>query len=84
MIILPRQARDKHRESTQKRVPFFLAGSDHPTFDALAKMGSKLTGYAQVFGHFYQGPVDMSPGGECAWAYQHRGIWVRNKTTPRQ
>ena len=23
-IILPRQARDKHRESTQKRLPFFL------------------------------------------------------------
>ena len=27
MIVLPRQARDKHRESTQKRVPFSCSGS---------------------------------------------------------
>jgi hypothetical protein len=27
VIILPRQARDEHRESTQKRVPFFVAAA---------------------------------------------------------
>eukprot|EP01043_Picozoa_sp_COSAG02_P036651 COSAG02_NODE_2699_length_8207_cov_2.313518_3_plen_371_part_00 len=53
-----------------------VTGPDAPTFDALAKMGEKATGYKQVIGNYYLGPVDFTPGGEAPWAYQHRGIYA--------
>ena len=38
MIILPRQARDKHRESTQKGRPVFL-GVHHVTIEGMVEKG---------------------------------------------
>jgi hypothetical protein len=51
-----------------------VTGSDSGVFDSLAKLGEKLTGYHQVTGNYYLGPVDFHRGGECPWAYEHRGI----------
>ena len=45
MIILPRQARDKHRESTQKRTRF-LQGSRTPLSDTLPK---RQLGWGEAF-----------------------------------
>ncbi len=38
------------------------------------QLGEELTGYHQVTGNFYLGPVDFHRGGECPWAYVNRGI----------
>ena len=51
-----------------------VTGGDAPIFEALSKMGEKATGYKQVIGNYYQGPVDFTPGGEAPWGYAHRGI----------
>ena len=51
-----------------------VTGSDSGVFESLAKLGEELTGYHQVTGNFYLGPVDFHRGGECPWAYEHRGI----------
>ena len=42
MIILPRQARDKHRESTQKGRPVFL-GVHHVTIEGMVEKGGHAT-----------------------------------------
>jgi len=41
-----------------------VTGSDSGVFDSLAKLGEKLTGYHQVIGNYYLGPVDFHRGGE--------------------
>lgn len=53
-----------------------VTGSDSGVFDSLAKLGEKLTGYHQVNGNFYLGPVDFHRGGKpCATPFSGRCPW---------
>jgi hypothetical protein len=47
---------------------------DKVIFDALTRVGERLTGYAEVAGNIYRGPVDFHRGGLCPWAFDSRGI----------